>query len=229
MACSVTFFRQFPIFEDLLYEELEEVGRIAQHRSIKKGEVVFREGGRREAVYFVISGLIKVFKVSANGQEQVINLIHSDEMFPHVGFFDNTPNPATAEALTDLNLIAVPIEAFEQLLLQKPHISIKVMHVMGRKILDLQERIQQMSTQTVFERTVSTLIRLTEEMGKNRQDDSIYVNIPITNTDLANMIGVTRESVNRTFNKLRKDGVISYNRTEIIVYDMDDLKSYQEL
>ncbi|MDQ0352121.1 CRP/FNR family transcriptional regulator [Alkalibacillus filiformis] len=227
MACSVNFFKQFPIFQDLSPEELEEVGKIAHHRKFKKGDIIFREGARRESVYFVIHGLIKVYKVSVDGKEQVINLIHSDEMFPHVGFFDQTPYPATAITLTDVNVIAVPIEAFENLLLQKPQISIKVMRVMGKKILELQDRIQQMSTQTVFERTVTTLIRITEEMGKHRQDDSIYVHIPITNSDLANMIGVTRESVNRTFNKLRKEELISYNRNEIIVYNMDDLKSYQ--
>ncbi|WP_188207559.1 Crp/Fnr family transcriptional regulator [Alkalibacillus aidingensis] len=227
MACSIEFFKQFPIFKDLSYEELLEVGKISHQRSLSRGKRIFNEGEERTAVYFVVSGLIKIYKVSEDGQEQVINLLKSNEMFPHVGFFDDTPYPATALTLTDAELIVVPIEGFELLLLQKPQISIKVMRVIGKKLLALQERIQHMSTQTVSQRTVSTLIRLSEELGEEREDSSVYVNIPITNTDLANMIGVTRESVNRTFNRLKKEDIMSYNRRKIIIHDLEKLQTYE--
>ncbi|MDQ0159319.1 Crp/Fnr family transcriptional regulator [Alkalibacillus salilacus] len=223
MTYSMGFFRQFPIFQDLADEELQEVNDIANQREMKKGNVVFHQGEVRDAVFFVISGLIKVYKVSENGQEQVINFIHSNDMFPHVGFFDDSPYPATAVTLTDTHLLAIPIEAFENLLIQKPKISIKVMRVMGKKILDLQSRVQQISTQTVFERTVSMLIQLTNELGESDTNGEITVNLPITNTDLANMVGVTRESVNRTFNQLKKSNIITYNRNYVIVHDYEAL------
>ncbi|NIK12049.1 Crp/Fnr family transcriptional regulator [Alkalibacillus almallahensis] len=223
MTYSMGFFRQFPIFQDLADEELQEVNDIANQRDMKKGNVVFHQGEARDAVFFVISGLIKIYKVSESGQEQVINFIHSNDMFPHVGFFDDSPYPATAVTLTDTHLLAIPIEAFENLLIQKPKISIKVMRVMGKKILDLQSRVQQISTKTVFERTVSMLIQLTDELGENETSGEITLNLPITNTDLANMVGVTRESVNRTFNQLKKSNIITYDRNYVIVHDYEAL------
>ncbi|MET3684362.1 CRP/FNR family transcriptional regulator [Alkalibacillus flavidus] len=223
MACSKTFFRQFPIFSDLADEELIEVNDISRPKQMKKNDVVFREGDKRDAVYFVVSGLVKIYKVSEGGQEQVINFIHSNDMFPHVGFFDDTPYPATAVTISDTELIAIPIEAFENLLIQKPQISIKVMRVMGKKILDLQSRVQQMSTQTVFERTVSMLLQLTDELGETDDNGEILVSLPITNADLANMIGVTRESVNRTFNQLKKSNIITYTRQQVVVHDYEAL------
>jgi CRP/FNR family transcriptional regulator, cyclic AMP receptor protein len=228
MIYSTNFFRQFPIFRDLTDDELKEIAEIANKKEYARGSTIFIEGGKRTAVYFILSGLVKVYKVSSEGQEQVISFLHSDEMFPHVGFFDDTDYPATATTITDVQLMSIPIEEFDQLLLRNPKISIKVMKVMGKKLLELQQRIQAITSQDVFTRIVGALVRFSWELGKTQTDGkTIKINMPMTNTDLANLIGVTRESVNRALNRLRKEGVIEHNRKEILILDIDRLSGYE--
>lgn len=151
-----------------------------------------------------MSGLVKVYKVSEEGQEQIISFLHSNEMFPHVGFFDETPNPATAVTITEVTLLSIPIKEFDALMFRKPEISIKVMKVMGKKLLELQNRIQSITSQSVFSRIVSTLLRFSKELGEQQEDGTIRIRMPMTNTDFASLIGVTRESVNRSLNRLKK-------------------------
>lgn len=228
MTYSNNFFKQFPIFRDLTADELEEVAQIASQKDYPRGGTIFIEGEKRTAVYFILSGLVKVFKVSSEGQEQVISFLQTEEMFPHVGFFDDTDYPATATAVTNVQLLRIPIEAFDQLLLRNPKIAIKVMKVMGEKLLELQQRIQSITSQDVFTRIIGALVKFSRELGKVQADGkTIKINMPMTNTDLANLIGVTRESVNRALNRLKKEGIIEHSRKEILVLDMERLSEYE--
>ncbi|WP_054752016.1 Crp/Fnr family transcriptional regulator [Piscibacillus salipiscarius] len=120
----------------------------------------------------------------------------------------------------------MPIEEFELLLMEKPGMAIKVMRVIGKKLLELQERLQSMQTQDVFHRIVMELIRFTNELGVKKSTGEIYLQLPITNSELASMIGVSRETVNRAFNRLKKEDIITYNRKEIHILDIEKLKTY---
>ncbi|GEL77557.1 Crp/Fnr family transcriptional regulator [Tenuibacillus multivorans] len=226
MFHSDDFFRQFPIFKDLTEDELNRLKDISIEKTYKPDEVLFRQSEPRKAVYFILSGLIKVYKVSSDGKEQVVNVLHSNEMFPHVGFFDDTPYPAAAVTITDVQLLSVPIEDFEMLLIEKPNMAIKVMKVIGKKLLALQERLQSIQTQDVFHRLVVMLAQFVNELGEQKSDNEILLELPITNTDLASMIGVSRETVNRVINRLKKEGVITYNRKEIHILDYRKLIDY---
>ncbi|RPF53227.1 Crp/Fnr family transcriptional regulator [Aquisalibacillus elongatus] len=226
MFQSESFFGQFPIFRDLSHDELQRLRNISLERDIDQGEILFHQNAPRHSVYFIRSGLVKIFKVSSEGDEQIINILHSDEMFPHVGFFDETPNPATAITLTEAKIVSVPIDEFELLLLEKPNMAIKVMKVIGEKLLDLQDRLQAIQSQDVFHRIVMMLIRFTNELGIKKSTGEIYLQLPITNAELASMIGVSRETVNRAFNRLKKENVMDYNRKEIHILDVEKLNQY---
>ncbi|MFC0015921.1 MULTISPECIES: Crp/Fnr family transcriptional regulator [Allobacillus] len=226
MVYFLEFFKQFPVFSGLTDDELGEVAEISNHRIFPKGTNIFIEGEERKAVYFILSGLVKVYKVNEKGQEQIISFLHSDEMFPHVGFFDETPYPATAVTINKVELLSIPIEEFEILMLRKPEISIKVMRVMGKKLLEMQNRIQSITTQSVFSRIISTLLRFSKELGEQQEDGTILIRMPMTNTDLASLIGVTRESVNRTLNRLKKEGIVTHSRKEISILDEKKLIDY---
>ncbi|MGP4071576.1 Crp/Fnr family transcriptional regulator [Piscibacillus sp. B03] len=226
MFQSESFFRQFPIFTELNEVELNRLRQISVERELTKGDYIFRQNEKRHSVYFIRSGLVKVFKVNQEGNEQIVNVLHSDEMFPHVGFFDETPYPATAITLTDTKIVSIPIQDFELLLLENPGVAIKVLKVVGKKLLDLQEQLQTIQSQDVFHRIVMMLIRFTNELGVKKSTGEIYLQLPITNSELASMIGVSREAVNRAFNRLKKEQVIAYNRKEIHILDFDTLKEY---
>ncbi len=198
---------------------------IAIKRTYKKKHLVFIEGEKREAVYFIQSGIVKAYKIDEGGNEQVISLLYEGDMFPHVGFFDTAPYPATVGIVQDAELFVILIDEFEELMIRWPQIAVKVMKIMGRKIVELQQCFQDFIYKNVSHRLVEILIRLVKEQGEH-QVNGISIKIPITNQDFANMVSASRESINRILNQLKKDELILFNRIEIFIYD---LKRLQEL
>lgn len=220
MANITEVLRNVPLFSEMAQDELERLATITVRKQFKKHSLVFMEGERRKSVFFIENGVIKTFKVDEDGNEQVISFLQDGDMFPHVGFFDHSPYPATAEVVQDATLFVIHIEDFDQLLMTNPQMAIKVMKIMGKMMLLLQQRLQELISGDVYRRVVRSLIRLAEEYGKN-QNGGTFVSLPMTNRDFANMVGTSRESVNRTLNQLKKEKLVDINRKGILIYDLE--------
>ena len=220
--------RQIPLFRDLTPPELARVDEIAVQRVFRKKAIIFLEGGEKEAVYFILDGWIKTYKTNWEGQEQIVSLLQTGDMFPHTGFFDANPYPATARALTDTHVLAVPIDAFKQLILDMPSVAIRLIDVMGDKIRELQEKLQQMTGHDVNERLVFLLTRLADKYG-HADRSAVRIELPVTNQELANLIGTSRETVNRLLNQLKKRRILDTRRSEIVILDIDALKRWGEV
>lgn len=217
--------RLVPIFHDLTDDELELVWGITIQRAYRRRSTVFIEGEDKEAVFFIIDGLVKAYKTDENGNEHIVSFLQTGDMFPHTGFFNQTPYPATAEAIVDTTLLAIPTLSFEQLLLRIPEISIKVMNAMSSKIKELQEKLQELTGNDVQDRCISFLLKLADNYGIGK-DGIIHIDLPMTNQEFANSVGTTRETVNRLINQLRKDNILESNRSGYVVLDYEALSSW---
>lgn len=167
----IVFLGQMPLFQDLSEQELERVADIAIARRVTRKSVIFTEGSEKEAVFFIREGLVKTFKTDENGHEQIVSFLKTGDMFPHTGFFNQHPYPATAEAIVDTHLAAIPVRQFEHLMLQTPSIAVKLMRVMGEKIVELQEQLQTLSGLDVKHRVLSFLLKLAERHGTCKGTD----------------------------------------------------------
>jgi CRP/FNR family cyclic AMP-dependent transcriptional regulator len=219
--------QQVPLFRDLNQQELARVEEIAIHRVFRKKTTIFMEGGEKEAVFFIQDGLVKAYKTDEEGHEQIVSLLQTGDMFPHTGFFNPTPYPATTEALVDTHVLTIPVHAFEQLILAMPSIAIKVIDVMGTKIRELQQKLQQFSGHDVHGRILFFLLQLADKHGEVK-GSRVHIELPMTNQELANAIGTSRETVNRLLNQLKKQRILETHRSEIIILDKDALKRWGE-
>ncbi|MDN4593781.1 Crp/Fnr family transcriptional regulator [Polycladomyces subterraneus] len=215
--------KRVPLFSGLTDDDLEKIARITVLRNYRKNSTIFVEGQQLRTVYFIQSGIVKVTKVEKNGNEQVICLLQKGDMFPHVGFFGDSPYPGTAVTVTDSQLLAVSTDDFDRLLDSNPLIAKSVMKMMDKRLLYLQKRLQEVISGDVHRKVVVTLLRLVEEYGI-RREDGVFVSIPLTHQDFANMLGMSRESVNRVLNQLKKDQLLDINRKGILIYDPDVLQ-----
>lgn len=225
MKEKIEMLRLVPLFRDLTPEELDRIWGIAIQRSYRKKEVIFTEGNDKEAVFFIQDGLVKAFKTDEKGHEHIVSFLKRGDMFPHTGFFNKTPYPATAEVIVDTQLLAIPVRSFEQLMMDKPAIAIKVMRVMGEKIKELQEKLQEITGHDVQDRGLLFLLKLAENNGTVK-NGAIYINVPLTHQEFANAIGTTRETVNRLINQLRKKEILETNRNGFIILDYEALKNW---
>lgn len=214
---------EFTLFRDLTDYELGKIADIAITREWKKQSHVFLQGDPLENVYFIYDGKVKVYKSDIHGKEQIVAMMKKGEMFPHVGFFRKGDYPAYAEVLELSTLIAVPISKFESVLIENPELCIKVFKVLGEKIVDLQNRLEEQILNNTYEQIVKLLIRLAQKHGKELEDGTILLKSEFTNKDLANMIGTTRETISRTLTKMKKDELIEADDNGHMIVDIDVL------
>lgn len=213
----------FSLFRDLNDHELEKIVNISISRDWKKNSHIFMQGDRLENVYFINEGKVKIYKSDANGREQIVAILKKGEMFPHVGFFRKGGYPGYSEVLEQASIVVVPISQFEKVLVDNPHLSIKVFKVLGEKIVDLQERLEAQILNNTYEQIIKLLIRLGEIHGEKQEDGTILLKADFTNKDLANMIGTTRETVSRTLTKMKKDELITTDSNGNMILDPDIL------
>ncbi|MBT2686511.1 Crp/Fnr family transcriptional regulator [Bacillus sp. ISL-37] len=214
---------RFSLFRDLDDHELEKIVDISISREWKKNSHIFMQGDPLENVYFINEGKVKVYKSDANGREQIVAILKKGEMFPHVGFFRKGGYPGYSEVLEQASLVVVPISQFEKVLVDNPHLSIKVFKVLGEKIVDLQERLEAQILNNTYEQIIKLLIRLGELHGEKQENGTILLKADFTNKDLANMIGTTRETVSRTLTKMKKDQLITTDSNGNMILDPDVL------
>ncbi|AJO24509.1 transcriptional regulator, Crp/Fnr family [Heyndrickxia coagulans] len=200
--------RKMPLFKGLGDADLAVIADISVKKHAEKDAHIFFQGDPQEAVYFIESGEVKIYRTDANGKEQVVTLLRDGDMFPHVGFFRKISYPANAMAVVDTNLVAIRITDFENVLLNNPQLTMTLYGVMSDEILDLQDRLEAQILNNAYEQVVKLFLRLTRTHGVQEKDGFVLVKTPLNNSDLANMIGVTRETVSRTIRQLKEKNLI---------------------
>jgi CRP-like cAMP-binding protein len=215
-----------PIFKELSAEELDPIVKIAQTRFYKHKMYIFMQDDPLDRVFFIHSGKIKIYKTDQSGKEQIISVLEPGEMFPHAGFFRKGNFPAHAEVMEDANIIVIPIDKFEEILITYPELCIKLFKVLGEKIVDLQGRLEAQVLHNTYEQIILLLIRLCKSNGE-KVGGRYKLTTQFTNRELANMIGTSRETVSRTINHVKKKEYVTQDEDGFYLIDDEALK--QEL
>ncbi|WLR52189.1 Crp/Fnr family transcriptional regulator [Bacillus tianshenii] len=213
-----------PIFKDLTDEEFEPIVDLAVTRHYQVGSHVFMQGDPLKNVYFIHKGRVKVYKTDFHGKEQIVNVLQPGDMFPHAGFFRQDPYPAHAEIAESAVLIYIPIHSFEQFLLNNPEICVKLFKVLGDKIVDLQNRLEEQVLHSTYEQIIMLLLRLAKLYGQEMKGGQVKLNTAFTNREMANMIGSSRETVSRTLTQLKKKEMIQTNPSGEFILHTDVLE-----
>lgn len=211
------------IFKELSEAELTPFVEIAQARFYKHKMYVFMQDDSLDRVFFIHSGKIKIYKTDLSGKEQILHVLEPGAMFPHAGFFRKGNYPAYAEVMEDAHLFVIPIDKFEEILLTYPELCVKLFKVMGEKIVDLQNRLEEQILHNTYEQIVLLLIRLCKSNGEYMNGE-YRLTTQFTNRELANMIGTSRETVSRTINQLKKKEFILLDDDGYYVIDREALK-----
>ncbi|WP_066369574.1 Crp/Fnr family transcriptional regulator [Neobacillus fumarioli] len=213
----------FSLFHELNDLEITKIASISIVRTWKKHSHIFLQGDPLEHVYFIYEGKIKIYKSDVNGKEQIVTIMKKGEMFPHIGFFRKGDYPANAEVLEPAIIIAVPVSQFENILIETPELCIKVFRILGERIIDLQNRLEEQILNNTYEQIVKLLIRLAKNYGSAQEDGTIRLKYEFTNTDLANMIGTTRETISRTLTKMKKEQLIEADEEGNMILSLQTL------
>ncbi len=212
------------LFKDLSEDEIIPIVEISQMREYRAKSFVFMQGDPLDRVFFIHTGLVKIHRTDASGKEQIVSILQPGEMFPHAGFFRKGSFPAHAEIVETAELIVIPIKKFEENLFLYPELSVKLLRVLGEKIIDLQNRLEEKILRDTYEQIIMLLLRLCKSNGV-QVGEKYRITTHFTNKELGNMIGTTRETMSRTINQLKRQNLIEIDKNGCILIIPEKLKA----
>ena len=220
---SAELLRSVPLFADLEEGELERFSRVAVLRAFPAGTRVFHEGDRSDACYIVREGSFRVTREHSDGRAITLATLGPGEVFGELAMLDGDTRSASAEALSDGELLALPATDVKGLLARHPEISVKLVAALVRRLREANERISRQSFQTVPSRVAGVLNQLVSE---TRSGEGGEVTIRMNQADLAQLAGTSRESVSRFLADLERAGVVRSGRGRVTILDSSKLGNY---
>jgi CRP-like cAMP-binding protein len=201
------------------------VTEVAVPRRFPAGQVIFREGDQSDTCYVMRSGHARAVREHAGGR--TISLAHfgPGDIFGELAMFDDERRSATVETLDEVEAIAILGTDMRRLLREHPELAAKIVISLGRRLREANERLTRQSFQTVQSRVAGVLADLVEQArteGAGERD----VLVRITQADIAQLAGSSRESASRFLAVLERAGIISQGRGRITVHDADALGRY---
>lgn len=222
---SIDALKKVPIFSQLKEDDLEKILSITNRKQYKKGSIIFMEGDKGEAFYFIESGKIKISKSSKDGKELILNIYGENHVFAEVTIFNDISYPATAEVLEDAAVGVIRNSDLEKLIQYNADMGLNLIKILSKRLFNAQMKLKQLALNDTYSRTADTLIRLSENLAKER-NGRIEFNLELSRQELANMIGTARETVSRILSRFKKEGSIDIIGKKIVIKDIEKLKSW---
>ena len=222
------YLKNFNLFENLDPEEMESLSDMITDGTIKKKQPIYMEGDPSETLYFLKKGRVKIVRTDESGKEITLTLLEPGEIFGEMGIFDNAPRETTAVALEDSLLCTMRRRDFEKVMANKPEMSFKLSKLMGLRMRHIENKIQELMFHDVPTRLARLLLRLLEQHPREMRN-GVRINIKLSQQEIANLIGATREMTSSTLNHFRKQGLIDIEAKYIYVLDKKGLRAQAKL
>ena len=221
---SVELLSRVPLFSELSREELERISRVSVARSFPAGVRVFHEGDHSDACYLVRKGDLRVTREHSDGRAIALATLGPGDIFGELAMLDGEARSASVETLSDSELLALPAADVRRLLADHPGISVKLIAALTRRLRETNERVARQSFQTVPSRVAGVLTQLIAEESASTGRQGITIRM--TQADLAQLAGTSRESVSRFLATLERAGVVQVGRGRVTVVEPRRLRAY---
>ena len=223
MVIGSNFITSISYFSGLKPDELEVVRQAFFEKTFQRGEMILFEGEFSDTLFFVASGVVKLFKTSAQGKEQIISLARPHDALNDISIFDNGLNPMSAQALSNVTLIGIKKDELTGIRKQYPEISSRIIEALAARTRQLISLVEDLSFKHVIGRVAKILL---EHAGNGTAQ-----NQRLTQQEMAAMAGTAREVVARSLKAMEERGLIRMERQRIIISDKNALQemAYQEV
>ena len=185
--------------------------------------MIFRETEKGDGFYMVEKGTIKVFKLSFDGKEQILHIYGPGNTFGEVPVFEGKNFPASSMALEKSVIIFLPREKFVDLITRTPGLGMNLLADLSRRLRDFTVQIENLSLKEVPARLAAYILTLAQEQENDHQ-----VQLPISKTQLSNLIGTTPETISRIFKKMMTASYIDVQTKTIFIKDLEGLMELSE-
>ncbi len=218
MAVQSAALRQIPMFASLEERELSHVARMAIERHYERGDIILLEGEGGGALCYVYRGLVKVFKTSSEGREQVLRLIAAGHTFNDVPALDGGPNPASAAAMESSIIYMIRRSELHQLIMSEPAVAAAAIQVLAQALRHLVDLVEDLSLRHVTARVAKLLLAQATSSGSMEREHHL------TQQEMAAIVGTAREVVGRALKELEVAGAIEMHQGHVTIINTEYLR-----
>jgi CRP/FNR family cyclic AMP-dependent transcriptional regulator len=215
--------RQAPLFAALDDDAASALMERMTASRLERGDVLFREGDRGERLYVIGEGKIKLGLTSVDGRENLLAILGPGEMFGELSLFDPGPRTATATAVAETQLIALGHEDLSSFLQVRPAVATTMLAALARRLRRTNEALSDLVFTDVPGRVAKALLDLSNRFGR-ASEDGILVAHDLTQEELAQLVGASRETVNKALADFATRGWIKLEARAVVLLDIERIQ-----
>ena len=219
---AVESLKRCPLFAHVETPALREVARGLRRRRFRRNEVIFHQGDPGDSLHIVASGAVKIVLPSTEGEEAIIATLRPGDFFGELALLDGAPHSATATALEITETLVLPRAAFRELLDRDAGLRDALFAGLTTELRRLTGHVEELHFLDLAGRLAMRLTRLAQGVHPDARGE-IHLDWPYTQSDLAAMIGGTRQSVNKLLSGLVDDGLVRIERDTLVIADAQQL------
>jgi len=220
---AIELLKRCPLFAGLKEEDLREIRTIASPKQVGKREILFAEGEEAKGFYVILSGKVKLYKISPEGKEQILHVVSAPDAFAEAALFLEGSYPAFAEALADSQLLFFPKRRFIQLIERNPQLSVNMIVSLSHFLRRFASLIEELSLKEVSSRVAKYLIDLSLKSAKEGKSPK-EVELDLSKTQLASKLGTISETLSRTLSKMRTKKIIEVEKNRVLILNRGALE-----
>ncbi|TDT52063.1 Crp/Fnr family transcriptional regulator [Fonticella tunisiensis] len=216
--------RKVSIFSMLDDKHIKEVISMIKRRKYKKGQILFFEGDVSDKLFIINKGKIKIYKYTKEGKEQILYILSEGDFIGDLSLLKRGKYEFNAEALQDVDVCILTKDNFDRIIRVNPEIPIKMLEHIHDRVVGLEKLVQTLSTKDVEARLAGLLINFAKDFGR-KTSEGIEINTPLSREEMANYIGITRETISRKLTSMQDAGIIELvGNKKIVIKDVERLE-----
>ena len=215
--------RRAPLFDGLDDENARALRRQISEVKLSRGEHLFLEGQDGDRLYVVLDGKIKLTRAAADGRENLLSVLGPGEMFGELSLFDPRPRTSSASAVTDVMLAALGHDALRAWLLEHPEASMHMLRQLARRLRRANDVTADLVFTDVPGRVAKNLLDLADRFGQ-QESDGLHVHHDLTQEELAQLVGASRETVNKALADFAARGWLQISARSVLILDAERLR-----
>jgi CRP-like cAMP-binding protein len=220
---SVDLLKRCPLFAGLEERDLKQIRALALQKHMRRKEILFSDGDEARGFYVILSGKVKLYKVSSEGKEQILHIVSAPDAFAEAALFLEGRYPAFAEAMSDGQLLFFPQKGFIQLIEKNPQVAINMIVSLSQFLKRFASLIEELSLKEISSRVAKYLIDLSLRSLKEGRAPR-EVELDVSKTQLASRLGTVSETLSRTLGKLKAKGIIDVQKNRIRILNREALE-----
>ena len=217
--------QKVPLFSSLSDSQIALLESVSMHRTFEKGQTIIHKSDRGDTFFSILTGKVRVILTDEEGKEFIVGILKQFDFFGELSLLDGEPRSATIVSQDATEVLVIKRDDFLKLITKHPEMCIKILEVLGSRLRKANQHIESLVFLDVCGRLARMLLDMGESADASKTDQGTVIEVEYSRTDLANLVGTTRETLTRALKTLENMGYILIRKNRLVITNESGLRT----